>query len=317
MTVPSAAKTKTLLVPLDGSAAAEAILPAAVALARRLPAKVVLLHVIERNAPRSVHGERHLATESEAEAYLREIASRLAAEGIPVSWHVHVVPVGDVARSIATHAAEHDAGLILLSVHGEGDPRSWWSGAVAQGVIRHAAVPVLLVRAEPKRGGAPFAPQEVTVAIDAERQGEAALPAAARLAQTLGVPLRLLMVVPTVDTVPGDQAAAARLLPTGAAAALDLEAAAADQYLSNLATRVRALASEVPVIIDVARGDPAQVMTALARQEPRVLALATHGRTGLTALWTGSVGSRVIARAPGPFLLVHPEPADATYHPEP
>ena len=44
---------------------------------------------------------------------------------------------------------------------------------------------------------------------------------------------------------------------------------------------------------------------------PNILALATHGRAGLDALWSGSIGSRVIARGSGPFLLVHPEPAGA------
>ena len=223
----------TILVPLDGSPAAEAVLPAAVTLARALPATVKLLHVIERDAPERVHGERHLTGETEAGAYLRGIAARLAAEGIPVTWHVHDAPVGDVPLSIATHAAESGAGLILLGAHGGGDPRSWLTGAVAQGVIRHAAPPVLLLRTDASQGEAGFAPREITVALDFERQGEAGLPAALRLARALDVPLRLLVVVPTVETIPGDQAAAARLMPSGAAAALDVEAAAAADYLAG------------------------------------------------------------------------------------
>lgn len=304
---------QTLLAPLDGSPAAEAILPAAELLAIRMPAAVLLLHVIERGSPRRVHGERHLADESEAESYLRDVATRLARAGAAASWHVHLAPVGDVPRSIAAHAAEHGAGLILLSVHGPGDPRAWWSGNVAQAVIRHADAPVLLLRAGLQREAEAFAPQVVNVAIDAARQGEAALPAAARLAAALGTPLRLFMVVPTVATVPGDQAAAARLIPSGAAAALDAEAEAAAHYLVRLAGRVPGLADSVPVVTEVARGDPAQVMTALTRRQPGVLALATHGRAGLDALWSGSIGARVIARGAGPFLLVHPEPADAAF----
>jgi nucleotide-binding universal stress UspA family protein len=311
MASPTTPQPQTLLAPLDGSPAAEAILPALTTLAARMPARVVLLHVIERRAPRRVHGERHLSDEAEAEAYLRDIAARLTAAGIETRWHVHVVPVGDVPRSIAAHAAEHRAGMILLSVHGAGDARSWWSGAVAQVVIRHAHAPVFLVRADPLRAGAAFPPQVVTVALDAERQGEAALPAAARLAETLGTPLRLFMVEPTVATIPGDQAAVARLIPSGAAAALDAEAEAAAAYLARLADRVPALAENVTVLTEVARGDPAQAMTELTRRQSGILALATHGRAGLDALWTGSIGSRVIARASGPFLLVHPEPADA------
>ena len=158
----TAASVDTLLIPLDGSPTAEAVLPAAAVLARRLPAQVELLHVLERNAPDQVHGERHLTSETDAASYLQGIAEQLIAEQVPVSWHVHMVRVGDIPLSIASHAAESGASLILLSIHGAVSPRSWLTGAVAQGVIRHAAPPVLLLRSGTKgsvrptgRGGGP------------------------------------------------------------------------------------------------------------------------------------------------------------------
>jgi nucleotide-binding universal stress UspA family protein len=303
---PPSGPARTILVPLDGSPAAEAVLPAAITLARQLPARITLLHSIERAAPETVHGERHLTSEAEAEAYLAAVADRLRAEGIAADWHVHVVPVGNVPLSIADHAVEHDAELILLSTHAVSDPRTWLMGAVAQGVIRRVAPPVLLLRSGAKREAPPFAPAEVIVTIDSERQGEAAIPAAVRLAEALEVPLRLLAVVPTVETIPGDQAAAAKLIPTGAAAALDLEAAATATELNALAKRLAASHPDVSIVAEVARGDPAPAVIAAARAHNGIVALATHGRTGLDALWSGSIGSRVIARGGGPFLLVHP-----------
>ena len=300
----------TLLVPLDGSPAAEAILPAAIVLAKRLGAEVALLHVLERNAPDRVHGEQHLTGEADAASYLQRIAEQFTVEGIPVTLHVHLVPVGDIPLSIASHAVESGASLILLSAHGAGSPRSWLTGAVAQGVIRHAAPPVLLLRSNAKRS-VPFAPQEVVVALDTERQGEVALPHAMRLARSLEIPLRLLVVVPTAETIPGDSSAAARLLPGGAAAALDLEATASEDSLAELVRRIATTAGDVRLVTDVARGDPAQVIIARTQARPSILALATHGRVGFDALWSGSIGSRVIARGDGPFLLVHPEPAGA------
>jgi nucleotide-binding universal stress UspA family protein len=300
----------TLLVPLDGSPAAEAVLPAAIVLAKRLGAEVELLHVLERNAPDRVHGERHLTGEADAASYLQRIAEQFTVEGIPVTLHVHLVPVGDIPLSIASHAAESGASLILLSAHGAGSPRSWLTGAVAQGVIRHAAPPVLLLRSSTKRS-VPFAPQEVVVALDTERQGEVALPPAMRLARSLEIPLRLLVVVPTAETIPGDSSAAARLLPGGAAAALDLEATASEDSLAELVRRIATTAGDVQLVTDVARGDPAQVIIARTQARPSILALATHGRAGFGALWSASIGSRVIARGSGPFLLVHPEPAGA------
>ena len=299
---------RALLVPLDGSAAAETVLPAAVTLAQRLPARISLLHTLERNAPAHVHGQPHLRTDEDAERYLQRIAEHLEAQGVAVTWHVHEAPVGNVPRNIAAHAAEEGAELILLSTHEVTDPRSWLMGAVAQGVIRYAAPPVLLLR-NGRNAPPTFAPGEVIVALDSEGHGEVAIPGARRMAQALGVPLRLLSVVPTAETMPGDRAAAARLLPSGANAALDLEAQAVASEIAVLAGRLRNENPGLEVVASVMRGDPVQAITNATRARNGIIALATHGRTGLDALWSGSIGSRVIARAPGPFLLVHPDSA--------
>lgn len=305
----------TLLAPLDGSNLAESALPAVVALARRLPARATLLHAIERNAPESVHGERHLRDAAEAERYLAEVADRLAAQGITADWHVHVVPVGDIARSIAAHANEQPAALIVLSTHDATDPRSWLIGAVAQEVIRFAMAPVLALRTGRKGEPPPFDPAGIIVAIDSEQQGIAALPAAIMLARALQIPLRLLAVVPTVETITGDQAVSARLMPSGARVAFDATAEEMADLLQRVQRRLREIAPDLEVAADVARGDPAQVMAARTRDQRAILALATHGRAGLDALWEGSTGGLAIARSAGPFLLVHPEPADSTLAP--
>jgi nucleotide-binding universal stress UspA family protein len=73
-----------LLVPLDGSPLAEAALPAAVALGQRSSARLTLLHVLERRAPATIHGHRHLTNLAEAEAYLGEVAAGFAAAGVAV-----------------------------------------------------------------------------------------------------------------------------------------------------------------------------------------------------------------------------------------
>ena len=305
---PTPARPRALLVPLDGSAAAESVLPAAVTLARGLPARISLLHTLERNAPAQVHGQPHLTTEPDAERYLQRIAEDLDAQGVSATWHVHEAPVGNVPRNIAAHAAEEGAELILLSTHEVSDPRSWLMGAVAQGVIRYAAPPVLLLR-NGRTAPTTFAPGEVIVTLDSERHGAIAIPGAVRMAKALGVPLRLLSVVPTAETMPGDRAAATRLLPSGANAALDAEAQAVASNLAGLAGRLRGEHPGLDVVASVMRGDPAQAIMNAARARNGIIALATHGRTGLDALWSGSVGSRVIARAPGPFLLVHPDSA--------
>src|SRR5664280_859501 len=111
---------KHLLVPLDGSRMAEVSLPAAVSLARTLGAAVTLFHVIERDAPQDIHGERHLTSPEEARGYLDEVAARFFPADIPVERHVHVGEVNDVARSIAEHVGELCPDLIVMCTHGRG-----------------------------------------------------------------------------------------------------------------------------------------------------------------------------------------------------
>lgn len=294
-----------LLVPLDGSSLAEAALPAATAVAAATGARLTLLHVLERRPPVTVHGERHLTGVTEAEAYLTAVAARIGDAGATVDRHVHPNPEGDVAAGIAAHAAEFDADLIVLCAHGRGGPRGWLAGALAQQVIRRETAPVLLIRPDETGVAAGFAPESVVVALDGTAEGEAALAAAVGLARAFGAALRPTAIVATLATVPADRLATARLTPTATSAALDLEEGTAAAYLDALGERVRA--AGVSVVPEVGRGDAVEAVLRIAARSGRhVLALATHGRTGLDALWAGSVGAKVVSRAAAPLLLVHP-----------
>jgi nucleotide-binding universal stress UspA family protein len=291
-----------ILVPLDGSRLAESALPVAISLAGRVGARVTLLHILERNAPAKIHGERHLTSVGEAESYLHGVASRFADAGIAVDLHTHPNPEGDVAASVAAHTAEVGATLIALCAHGRGGLREWFSGAIAQRVIRQTTAPVLLVR--PTTGTPPaFAPATVLVALDGTAAGELALPPALALAQAYGASLAISIVIATLGTVSGDRAATARLTPASMSAVLDLESDEAGRYLDRLHTRLAD--SGLTIRATVGRGDPVRVVLDAAEAAgDSLVALATHGRTGLDALWSGSVGTRVVARAGRPLLLV-------------
>ncbi|TLN01703.1 universal stress protein, partial [bacterium] len=95
-----------ILVPLDGSGLAEAAIPTAVALSRQLGSEVTLLHIIEKNAPQEIHGQRHLTSEEDAQQYLEWIAEHQFAGIAGLHTHVHTEEVSQVARSIAEHSEE-------------------------------------------------------------------------------------------------------------------------------------------------------------------------------------------------------------------
>lgn len=291
-----------LVVPLDGSRLAEVVVAPVTRLARRLSARVILLHVLEDRAPSTVHGDRHLTTAAEADAYLAEVAQGMAAEGVDVEYHSHDNPEGDVAASISDHAAELGASLLVLCTHGRGRPRDWVVGSIAQQVVRKAETPVLLIRPPADDAGA-FPPRSVITTLDGTPEGERALPVALAFARAFGIPHHLLMAVPTLGTLTGDRIASARLVPSATAATLDLEADDAGTYVRGLAETLSA--SGVETRAHVARGDIAQSVLDLADEEgPALIAMATHARSGLEGLWAPSVGQRVVGRSRCPLLLV-------------
>ncbi|MDR7543748.1 MAG: universal stress protein [Armatimonadota bacterium] len=289
-----------MLVPLDGSRLAESVLPAARAMAARFGAHVTLLHVVERRPPAAVHGEPHLATVPEAEAYLADVARRLFAPE-RVTVHVHGPGEGDVATLIARHAEEYGSQLVVLCTHGSGAARDLLYGSVAQQVLSHGAAPVLLIR--PGDRAAAFACQKILVPLDGSAASEAAVDPATAIAGAFDAHLRLLTVVPTLATVPTDRSPAALLLPGATSVSLEMEEEAIAAYLDGLTARLRSrgLAADA----QVRRGDPSwEVAEAAGQYGADLLALATHGRSGISAVWAGSVASRIVARCRRPMLLV-------------
>jgi len=294
-----------LLVPLDGSRLAESVLPAVQCLASVGHATVLLLHVIERDAPAAVHGDRHLTTVSQADSYLEELAKQLRAAGITVETHAHPAPEGDVARSIVEHTGEQRADLVVLCTHGRSKMRDLLFGRIAQQVLRRGTAPVLLIRPREDGTVASFEPRTVLIPLDGSPAAEAALAPAGELAVAFGATLHLVTIVPTQETLRGDRQAVGTLLPAATRAELDLEQSDAETYLDGLAADVSAIA---PVTIQVPRGDVGAVLAERASApDIGLVVMATHGRAGLQAVWGGSVAAHLLTRVRAPILLIRVE----------
>jgi nucleotide-binding universal stress UspA family protein len=294
---------KHLLVPLDGSRLAEAALPVAAHVAEVLSASVTLVHVIEQDAPREIHGERHLTNPDEAYAYLGEVARTAFGPGVHVEQHVHVVQVRDVARSIAEHSGELGLDLIVMCTHGWGGVRGWLFGSIAQQIIGLGSTPVLLVQPS-KAGEIPvFACRRLLVPLDGDPDHEQGLRVAAGLARACGVELHLVRVVPTLGTLPGEQANSARLLPGVTSVLLELDEEGAEQQLRRQAEQLEQ--QGLPSQAEVARGDAASVIVRSAEETGAdLIVMGTHGKAGMEAFWSESVAPQVCSRASVPLLLV-------------
>ena len=137
-----------ILVTLDQSDLAEKALPHAVALAKAFGATIHLVSVVPvvdrevmHAAGVAVDWQTRLAG---AREYMGAVRKRVLAEDVEAEWDVCQ---GDVAEEILRYCEQQDCDLIVMSTHGRSGLGRWVYGSIADRVLRHAAVPVLLVRA--------------------------------------------------------------------------------------------------------------------------------------------------------------------------
>lgn len=140
---------KRVLVALDGSTACEAVLRFLLEIAGPLDMTVMLLHVLEPIPPQVLEGSRKVVVEDvearsrDAEEYLAPIAAALRAQGVDTSWAIRR---GRPADEILAAATEGGADLIAMATHGRTGLGRLLFGSVAEAVLRHASVPVFMIR---------------------------------------------------------------------------------------------------------------------------------------------------------------------------
>lgn len=274
-----------ILVPLDGSRLAEAILPVVEGLAGAHDAAVLLLEALP--ARPAFGGET--PAEADAEAYLRRVAARLAARGVRrAAWRLwYDAP----DRAIEEAARHHAADVVAMATHGRTGLGRMVFGSVAAAVVRRAPVPVLLVRGE--LAGEPGAIRRVLVPLDGSPRSEAVLPAVARLAGPLDLAVELLHGVDPSAPPP-----IAELGETGPGR----RPPDPEEYLARLAQGLEARGLRVSHALRL--GPPAEEIEAHARATGAgLVAMSTHGRTGLGRWLLGSVAERVVRLAAVPVLL--------------
>ena len=140
----------TILVPLDGSKRAEAIIPHVEELSQRYGAKVIFLQVVEpkivgigSDVTYSVYQDSVSSINKEAESYLDGIKNEFKEKGIEgYSKVVH----GYIVETIIDVAKREDVDLIALASHGRSGLSRVFYGSVAAGVLHRADRPLLLVR---------------------------------------------------------------------------------------------------------------------------------------------------------------------------
>ncbi|MEK7682223.1 MAG: universal stress protein [Chloroflexota bacterium] len=136
---------KSILVPMDGSATAEAALDHAVKFAQAFRSTLVLFYVVPTSgvssSPLTVEEKARIA---EVDQYLKQYKEKLTKAGLKdVNW---AVTSGDPAEEIIRYADRCSADLVVMGTHGRSEAFQWLFGSVASKVLQSLGIPVVILR---------------------------------------------------------------------------------------------------------------------------------------------------------------------------
>lgn len=294
--------TTTILVPLDGSQFAEACVPAAITMARRLGADIEIISVFEDASVLAEARDTELEFKAWLHGSLEELATRIRdVSGIQVTT---TIIDGLPAERLVEYAKRSSVEMIVMATHGRGPVSRAWLGSVADYVLRHVDVPVLLVRAEEGQAATEvreWAFSHALVALDGSDRAEHALDWTVDLA----IPGKTTITL--YRAVEPPMPFASPYLPQAiedTKAALEAGQDAAADYLSRVGDRLaaRGYRVEKQALMGV---HPAPGIVEYADKHPvDLIAIGTHGHRGLRRLVLGSVADKVLRSANVPILLV-------------
>ena len=296
-----------IVVPLDGSTFAEHALPYAALVARRAGARLDLALVHTSYSVATMDATIHETVErwqSEQRAreasYLHEVAARLRAE-----CEVHAEPVlllGAVVTALQEYVAVSAADLVIMTTHGRGGLERVWLGSVADALVRHVRVPVLLVRPnddEPALGLKQPLFRHVVVALDGSELAEHSLQSVLELADPETTITLLRVVTPPRGPTSAYLPHASQLNRV----LTDEREHDAEQYLAELVERLAPVHAAIGtcVVLDY---HPATAIVRWAEEHGADgIAVSTHGRAPALRLLLGSVTDRVVRGGQVPVLV--------------
>ncbi|HEU5382108.1 MAG TPA: universal stress protein [Ktedonobacteraceae bacterium] len=323
---------RRFFVPLDGSPRAEKAIPVAASLARASSGSVILARVLvppmhEEYAANIMANETQLIQneeQSEASTYLNEVLERY--EQVLAGLHLilEVAPeTKTVSATLLSLAEQEHTDLIVMCSRGESHLKRWIVGSIAQSALRQSPLPILALNEHDTVQVLDDVshPLHLLVPLDGSPLAEAVLQPLRQFISLLPTTqpheLHLLQVV----TVPP----AVGRFRSGAYVTDMLqqdEQEKAEKYLASLAHSLSVngfdktkfvITTEVRISTDVAG-----TVLALARAEtPQagaaydLIALATHGRSGLKRAFMGSVTEHIFGSTHLPLFVVCPPASEA------
>ncbi len=262
---------KKILTALDGSKTSESILPYLETLLASQDADVTLVKVIPTASAAKIH---------EGTVYLNKVAAGLRTKGAVVDVHVLT---GKPAQTLVDMAVRGGFNLIVMCTRGKTGLKRLLMGSVAEEVLRISPVPVLIVQPLTKLSGKPEF-KRIVVPLDGSHRSGSILPYAAALAKATGARILFMTIV---------EPRAKEDLPV-------------EVWARNMFKEQKQLHKEgIQTELAIRYGDPAlEILSFGATHNADLIAMSTHGRTGLDRVRYGSVAEKVLRQGKAPLLIL-------------
>ena len=305
-----------ILVPLDGSDRAEQAIPVAARIAHAANGTVILVQVTtfpsnfftEGKYPSQIYSE-DLIEEGKALAanYLYNVSKKPELVDLKTETRVEY---GDAAQSILAAIEPLGVDLIVMCSHGYTGFKRWALGSVARKIIPHSSVPVLVLR----DGGSTLVAKPVyaLVALDGSLVSEEVLAPVIQLMAALAPSEEKTLHLTHVVELPLTYGrigihAYVNQMKDGAKRLSQGYLAAVAERLTHGGVPGLTVTTSIAVNVDVA-----EALVQVAQQQLLagghfdLVAMATHGRSGLQRLLMGSMTDHVMSATKLPMLVVHP-----------
>jgi len=300
---------KTIMVPTDCSGFDREAIRVGLRLAERTNAVLHLVRVRTNNefigtglTPDGIQ----IPLVGELDASLAELTA--VATECRNAGHAEVVASleeGPVPDALAGYTSRNDISLVVISSHSRGGFSRFSLGSVTDSLIRHTSIPVLVV----KPPASYLNPQvrekfrSIVVPLDGSLLAERILPAVVALATLEDAEVTLL----NVQRLNGPNPIGKLHQPIGWA---DANFAATQAYLRVVAERLRRAGVTATCEIVIGDDSAGEIAAYAARERADLIAIATHGRGGLSRMLRGSVADSVTRSAKTSIFALHPS-ADA------
>jgi nucleotide-binding universal stress UspA family protein len=234
--------------------------------------------------------------------YLRRIQDGLRQRGVKLSSAVTLR--GAIGPQIARYVQELGVDLVIMGTHGRGGIRRAWLGSVADYLLHHLDVPILLIHPTEADGSKTFGRgNQILVPLDGSSLAEEALEPAGALARLWNAELSLLQVV-----VPVVVSYDAAVVTTNAydEELTELCRKDAQDYMDSAAERLREQGLKASGAAMVNWNVAETILSAARSDEVGMIVIASHGRSGLRRFVLGSVADKLVRGGDTPVLVHRP-----------